>query len=200
MIGGYLVPPAASGAAAEEKTSVPYEETKGPKVRAERIAELLAIARDETLAKDKPEAVKKAMLALGEMKALEAIPVLIEKLTWRGPESPRMQHVGEMFPASDALVKMGPIVLPYVADAIALRPRDPRINDPDFLWEHREAFSFDCAAHHVLVSLLGRVTKTNEYLATRIALYEQGVKNLRGYFRKDPCVKVEEPDPPPKKP
>lgn len=100
--------------------------------REQTIDQLLAIVTDEKLQENNREKVIKAIQALGSLKAIQAAPELVELIDYqrdredvirtkghRGIPSPR-----KVYPAMDALMKMGKPVLPIVIHALLKKERD----------------------------------------------------------------------------
>ena len=141
-------------------------------MRQERVAKLLAIVADDQLAASKRwedrSRVNEAIKALGELKAVEAAPALIERLDMHVNPTGFIK-IGEIppteniYPAAKALITMGKPALPFVADGL------PQKNRSDL---------FGRNAWYTIVRIEGSPKKALAYLNGRIELYRRGAPRL----------------------
>ncbi len=88
-----------------------------PDKRAAKVAELRAILHDEQLHKDDPKRVLEAIRQLGDERAVEAVPELVQHLgfermfTWQ-EEAIEVITMGRQYPAISALFQIGEDALP----------------------------------------------------------------------------------------
>jgi hypothetical protein len=137
--------------------------------RTERIKELIAVVEDDSLVKKNRLKIHKAMVRLGRMKAVEAVPAIVERLDLHIAESGRLVIMSEprpyedAYPAMQALMAIGEPALPFIADALGAKPRSEK---------------YKRLVRTTVVLIAGNKGKARQYLRERIRLYEKGKKEL----------------------
>ncbi|HYN85408.1 MAG TPA: hypothetical protein VER32_09155 [Pyrinomonadaceae bacterium] len=122
-----VLPPAPAGAAQTKE-----------RARVEKITELLAVVRDEETLRADPNRAAEAVVRLGEMKAVEAIPDLVRLLDfrrtfdWEEVNAGGVEVVNEItlittakrYPAVGALAAIGRPAVPALLKAVGERETD----------------------------------------------------------------------------
>lgn len=135
--------------------------------RMARIEALIKVVQDDRLVKVDRLRIHKAMLRLGRMKALEAVPAIVERLDLHVSTRGRLWQTGDppaasvQFPAIKALSQIGTRALPRIVDAVATQARSAT-----FRWN----------ALLAVIAITGNRKKADEYVRERIELYHNGSK------------------------